>query len=370
MDEEILYVLALKFTNGIGDILAKQLISYCGSAKAVFNMPKGKLMRIPSIGAKMVETVTNSTGVSEAQKCIDACLKYDIRIIPYFDSSFPPKLKLVNDAPLVLFCKGAFINWNKKIVAIVGTRKATEYGKSMTLQIVNDLKSHDAIIVSGLAYGIDIAAHKASLDQNMCTIGVLAGGLDKVYPALHKNVATEMLESGMLVSEHPPGVKPDAHNFPARNRIIAGMSDTLIVVEAAAKGGALISANVAFSYNKEVFAVPGQLGGKYSDGCNLLIRSQKAIIYTSIQDLEYHLNWEVGKEVTKESVVDISKFTIEENLIIKILQEFDQGLQLDELSWKSELSVNKTLTLLLNLEFSGVVQSLPGKQYKLTRLFV
>lgn len=369
MNEETLYVLALKFTNGIGDILAKQLISYCGSAKAVFNMPRGKLLRIPGIGQKVADTIMNNGSVTEAENCITDCLAHDIRIVPYFDSGFPAKLKLINDAPLVLFCKGAFVDWNRKTVAIVGTRKATTYGKSMTTKIVNDLKSHDAVVVSGLAYGIDITAHRASLEEGMSTVGVLAGGLDKVYPALHKNVATQMLEHGMLISEHPPGVKPDAHNFPARNRIIAGMSDTLIVVEAAVKGGALISANVAFSYNREVFAVPGQLEGKYSEGCNLLIRSQKAIIYTGIRDIEYHLNWEAGKLATEESVVDISKFSDEERCIINVLKEFEQGIQLDELSWKSELKINEVLTHLLNLEFSGVVQSLPGKQYKLTRLF-
>ncbi|MGL1889516.1 MAG: DNA-processing protein DprA [Reichenbachiella sp.] len=366
MEEEILYVLALKFTNGIGDVLAKQLISYSGSAKSVFSLPKGKLLKVPGIGNVTVQAILNSKGLELAKSCLSDCQKYEVKVIAYYDPLFPSKLRMVNDSPLVLFYKGGMLEWNRKVVGVVGTRKASVYGKETTERIVAELKAHDVIVVSGLAYGIDVTAHKASLKNEIPTIGVLAGGLDKVYPAVHNSVAIEMVEKGMLISEHPPGVKPDAHNFPARNRIIAGLTDVLIVVEAAKKGGALITANISYSYNREVFAVPGKIGDKFSEGCNLLISSQRALMYNSIKDLEFHLNWEAGKEAVTKRELDLTQFDEEESKVITVLQQFESGLQLDELSWKAELTVNKTISLLLILEFAGFVKSLPGKIYKLS----
>ncbi|UXP31871.1 DNA-processing protein DprA [Reichenbachiella agarivorans] len=367
MEEERLYVLALKFTNGIGDVLAKQLISYCGSAKAVFHLSKGRLLKIPGIGSKVVDAIVNSDAIRRAELSLQQAERQSIQIIPYFDKAYPSNLKLVNDAPLVLFYKGAQVYNDRKIIGIVGTRNATNYGKQVTAEIVEQLKAHDTLILSGLAYGIDIASHKAALKNDLSTVGVLAGGLDMIYPAAHKGVVQDMLAQGGILSEHPPGVKPDAHHFPARNRIIAGMCDALVVVEAAAKGGALITANIAYSYNREVFAVPGELGSKYSEGCNALLRAQRALIYTDIKDIEYNLNWTPGKKQPKQTVFDLSIYSEEEQRIITVLSSFTKGLHLDELCWKSQLSINQTVSLLLNLEFSGLIESLPGKQYKLTK---
>ncbi|PIB35807.1 DNA protecting protein DprA [Reichenbachiella sp. 5M10] len=368
MEEEIRYVLALKFTAGIGDVLAKQLISYSGSAKSVFHLPKGKLLKIPGIGAKVIEALQQSKGLELADDCLRSCQVQSITVIPYFSSKYPDKLKLINDAPLVLFYKGNPCYNDRKIIGIVGTRNATNYGKQVTADVVEGLKSHDVLVLSGLAYGIDVTAHRAAIKEGMDTIGVLAGGLDKIYPAVHQNVATEMLQAGGLLSEHGPGVKPDAHNFPARNRIIAGMCDALIVVEAAKKGGALITANLAYSYNREVFAIPGELGNKYSEGCNLLLRSQRALIYTSVKDLEYHLGWKAGeKKREKAQLLDLSVYSEEERKVIVILSDFAKGLHLDELCWKSQLTINQVVTLLLNLEFSGLVESMPGRLYRLTK---
>ena len=358
------YVLALKLTPGIGDVLAKQLISYCGSASAIYKEKKGALLKIPNIGEKTLKALTSLSYVKEAEGILANCDKHQISVIPYYHTDFPERLKSVNDAPLVIFTKGKTSFKNSKTIGIVGTRNATNYGKQITEKIVNELKPHEAVVVSGLAYGIDIAAHRAALKCSLPTVAVLAGGLDKIYPSVHKKSAQEMLEGdGGWISEYPPGTKPEAHNFPSRNRIIAGMTEALIVVEAANKGGALITANIAYSYNREVFAVPGDLDNKYSEGCNALIRSQRANIYTGIKDLEYLLRWEKGESRPAKQLIDLSSYGESERKIMSVLEEFKTGLHLDELSWKTQINVNETVSHLLTLEFDGLVKSLPGKRY-------
>ena len=363
-ENENCYVLALKLTPGIGDVLAKQLISYCGSASAIFREKKGALLRIPNIGEKTIKALTSGDYLKKAEGIMTDCEKHKVSIVPYFHSDFPERLKTVNDAPLLIYTKGKSSFADTKMVGIVGTRNATDYGKQITEKIVEELVGHQAVVVSGLAYGIDIAAHRAALKNELPTVAVLAGGLDKIYPAVHKKSALEMLESnGGWVSEYPPGTKPDPHNFPSRNRIIAGMTEALIVVEAAKKGGALITANIAYSYNREVFAVPGDLEHQYSEGCNALIRSQKANIYTGIKDLEYLLGWEKGEAKPKKSMIDLSSYGESEKKIMSVLEEFKAGLHLDELSWKTQISVHEAVSHLLTLEFDGLIKSLPGKRY-------
>lgn len=367
MSDEKLYQVALKFIHGIGDVNAKQLVSYCGSAKAIFNSPKAKLAKIPGIGIKTIESIFSASVLHKAETEIEKCDKDGTNIMFYTDASYPSRLKLVNDSPILLFSKGDVDFNQQKVVGIVGTRKATEYGKSVTEGIVKDLEPHQAIIVSGLAYGIDITAHRAALDLNLPTVAVLAGGLDKIYPSVHKKYIKEIMANGAIVSEKFPGTIPEAHFFPARNRIIAGMSDAIIVVEAAEKGGALITGEIAYSYNREVFAVPGDIDHQYSMGCNKLIAKQKANIYSGIADLEYMLNWDQDIEATPsvKPVLDIDSFEGETRRIIQVLLEFKEGLQLDELCWKSQVAINQAVSTLLNLEFEGLVKSLPGKRYKL-----
>ncbi|SMD37983.1 DNA processing protein [Reichenbachiella faecimaris] len=363
-EDENSYVLALKLTPGIGDVLAKQLISYCGSASAIFKEKKGALLKIPNIGDKTIKALTSASFIKQAEDSILNCERQNVSVVPYFHPDFPERLKTVNDAPLLIYTKGKSSFLNTKMVGIVGTRNATNYGKQITEKIVEELVAHDAIVVSGLAYGIDITAHRAALKNNLSTVAVLAGGLDKIYPAVHKKSALEMLENGGgWISEYPPGTKPEAHNFPSRNRIIAGMSEALIVVEAAQKGGALITANIAYSYNREVFAVPGDLEHQYSEGCNALIRAQKANIYTGVKDLEYLLGWKKGEVKSKKQVIDLSTYGEPEQKIMAMLDEFKAGLHLDELSWKTQISVHEAVSYLLTLEFDGLIKSLPGKRY-------
>lgn len=368
MNDEKLYQIALKFIHGIGDVNAKQLVSYCGSAKQIFTFPKAKLYKIPGIGKKTIDSIASSLVLHKAEKIIKYCEKKGYRILFYTDFDYPSRLKLINDSPIIIYTQGK-INFNKqKVVAIVGTRKATDYGKETTKEIVENLKPHNALIVSGLAYGIDITAHKAALKCGLSTVAVLAGGLDKIYPAIHTEYVNEMLEIGGIVSEKFPATTPKTHFFPGRNRIIAGMADAVIVVETAEKGGALITAAIAYSYDRDVFAVPGNLNNIYSKGCNKLISRQQANSYLSISDLESLLNWDKDEKLIKQEAkpaLDINRFKGNDRKLIEVLLQFKSGLKLDELCWKSNVPINLASTILLNLEFDGLVKVSPGNIFKL-----
>jgi DNA processing protein len=366
MNQERLSFLALHHTPGIGDYLLKQLISYCGSAEEVFKKPKGKLLKIPGVGEVTAEAIRIGKSFEKAEKETTKAEKSNTEILFYTDKKYPHRLKQVVDAPTILYWQGNANLNHPKTVAIVGTRQATEYGKEMVEKIIKDLVPHQPLIVSGLAYGIDIQAHKQSLKNNLQTIGIMGSGMDIIYPSAHKETAKKMIEHGGLLTENSFGAKPDAHNFPARNRIIAGMSDALIVVEAADKGGALITAEIANTYNKDVFAVPGSIGITYSEGCNKLIRTNKANLYSSIKDLEYIMNWSVENPETKRakaSSIDMNEFEIDEQTVLKVLQEKNAPVMIDELTIKTSLSPSLLASLLLTLEFKNVVKSLPGKMF-------
>lgn len=366
-DQNRLSLLALHFVPGIGDYLVKQLVSYCGSAEQVFKTPKGKLLKIPGIGQVTAEAIRSEKTFHQAEKEFKKAEEEETEILFFIDKKYPQRLKEIEDAPSILYYKGNANLNHPKSVAIVGTRQATEYGKEMVAKIVNDLKSHDPIIVSGLAYGIDIHAHKQSLKNEMPTLAIMGSGMDVIYPSAHKDTAKKIVSHGALLTENHFGTKPDAHNFPARNRIIAGLCDALIVVEAAEKGGALITAEIANTYNKDVFAVPGSLSQAYSEGCNKLIRNNKAVIYTSIKDLEYHLNWSVEEKQSGKEEFDFSSFNSDEQTILRILNEKNRPLMIDELTIKSFLPPSQLASILLTLEFADVVRSLPGKQFALKR---
>jgi len=364
MDEK-LYQVALEFIPGIGDINAKNLIAYCGSASSVFESKISTLKKIPGIGPKTLDLLSSKEPLIKAERVVKDCERKGFQIHHFTDSSYPTKLKQAIDAPNVIYSKGN-INPGKRLLAIVGTRNATDYGRETTEKIVAGCKSLNTTIVSGLAYGIDISAHRAALKNDIPTIAVLAGGLDRIYPSIHKKYADEMLELGGWISENPPGTKPDAHFFPARNRIIAGMTDATIVVEAAKKGGALITANIADSYDRPVFAVPGDLNHTYSEGCNYLIRNQKALIYTGVDDLMYQLNWDEASENKRKAFEqDYSQLSDQDRKIVNILKDHPNGLPIDELSWRTQITLNQLAGSLLNLEFQNMVKSLPGKKYKL-----
>jgi len=368
MTEDRLSFLALHFIPGVGDQLLKQLVSYCGTAEQVFKTPKGKLLKIPGIGPVTAESIRAGSTFHMAEKEIKKAEKEETEILFYTDKKYPGRLKSIEDAPSLLYCKGNANLNHTKSVAIVGTRQATEYGKEIVSKIIEELKPHGAIIVSGLAYGIDIQAHKQALKNNLPTLAVMGSGMDIIYPAIHKDTAKKIVSQGALLTENHFGVKPDAHHFPARNRIIAGLCDALIVVEAAEKGGALITAEIANSYNKDVFAIPGSLAQTYSEGCNKLIRNNKASIYTSIKDLEYLLNWSVEEKNPKEKKMrDYSAFSVDEQKVLSVLQKKAGPVMIDELTITTAFSPSQLASLLLGLEFSNAVKSLPGKQFTLIK---
>jgi DNA processing protein len=367
MEQERLAFLALHFVPGIGSILFKQLISYCGSASQVFKSSKAKLLKIPGIGPVNAESILTKGTFALAEKELAQADKENVQLLFYTDKDFPSRLKAIEDSPAILFVKGN-VNLNvAKIVGIVGTRKATAYGKSCVEKIIDDLVPHQTPIISGLAYGIDIHAHKHALKVGLPTIGILGSGMDVIYPSSHKDTAKKMMETGGLITENIFGTQPDAHNFPARNRIIAGLCDALIVIEAAEKGGALITAEIANTYNKDVFAVPGNLGQTYSAGCNFLIKTNKAHLFTSVKDLEYIMNWDLSttKKLFTTSFNE-SNLSVEERLVVEALRKREVPVMIDQLSIESELPLGILSSLLLSLEFAGLVVSLPGKRYGLT----
>ncbi|MGV3587360.1 MAG: DNA-processing protein DprA [Adhaeribacter sp.] len=370
MGEELVYEVGIGLLPGIGNYLTRTLISYCGSAKQVWHAPPGKIEKIPGIGPTALNALKQGKNVlKQAEAILAQAQKEEVQVLFYTHKNYPDRLKQIADAPTLLYYKGNCSLNQRKIVSIVGTRKCTSYGKEITEQIVKDLTKHQALILSGLAYGIDIAAHRAATQYNLPTVGVMANGLDTIYPAVHRKISEKMLENGGLLSENTFGTKPDAHFFPARNRIIAGMADVTIIVESAIKGGTLITADIAHSYNKDIMAVPGPINSPVSAGCNYLIKSLKAAVYTELKDLEELLNWDLenGNSPTGKSALhkyQAEDFTAEEFKIIQVLQETKEE-QIDTLSWKTQVPINQISSLLLGLEFKGVVKALPGKKFSL-----
>lgn len=365
MDQERLSLLALHFIPGVGTRLIKQLISYCGSADEVFKRPKGKLQNIPGVGPATAQSITKGNTFGLAEKEFRKAAKEDSEIFFYTEKKYPERLKTIDDAPTMLYFKGNTNLNHPKVVGIVGTRQATTYGKKVVEKIVEDLVPHQALILSGLAYGIDIHAHRQAIKQQLSTVGVMGSGLDVIYPGNHVDVARRMMDRGGLITENCFGTKPDAHNFPSRNRIIAGMCDALIVVEAAETGGALITAEIANTYNKDVFAIPGAIGQTYSEGCNKLIKINKAALLTSVKDLEYIMNWIPGIESDIRTRASLVELSAEEKQVADAISTKGSSMQIDELTWKTGIPQGVLATLLLHLEFKGVIKSLPGKLYQL-----
>lgn len=367
MSSEKFYQVALSLIPGIGNVLTKQLISYCGSARDIFKSNKSKLSKIPGIGEKVAASIVGNEPFSIAEKELQRSEKHGIEILFYTDPEYPTRLKQIADAPPLLYCKGKFNFNTEKVIAIVGTRKATEYGKEAIEQLMPGIAKHRPLIVSGLAYGIDIYAHRSALKHKIPTIGVLASGLNIIYPAVHKETATYMLENGGLVSENRLDTKPDYHKFPERNRIIAGLADATLVIEAANKGGALITASLASSYKRKLFAVPGNISNPYSEGCNELLKTGNAHILTKIEDLERIMDWKADGSVEKKETIVPENLSKEEHALVNVLASNNNELLIDELSWKSQVPIGKLASLLLQMEFKGYVKSLPGKRFRLNK---
>jgi DNA processing protein len=336
-----------------------------GSAKKVFETSRAKLLKIPDIGESTVKEIFAFKDFNEIEKEVENCLKNNIDIITYLDSDFPFLLKHCYDSPIYLFKKGNVNFENRKIISVVGTRNATEYGKLITEKIIEEIKDYNPLIVSGLAYGIDITAHRAALNHGLETVGVVGHGLKILYPAQHKSTAQKMQENGCLLSEFFYEVGPNRENFPERNRIIAGMSEATIVIEAAESGGALITAKLANNYNRDVFAVPGNINQTYSAGCNQLIKSNIAALIDSGKDIVNILGWEKKSEISNRQTQMFVELEPDEQIIVDIFEKLKIPL-IDQISIEANFPMSKCSSILFNLEMKGVVKSLPGKRYQRT----
>lgn len=365
-DDLLKYKIGISQIPGVGSILAKKLIAYTGSLEAVFKESKRNLLRIPGIGDFLADAIINHQKLEKVNAEIEFIQKYDIHYSFYLDDEYPSRLKQCNDAPVILYYKGT-IDFNKeKVVSVVGTRSATDYGKEFCAKLVDDLSARhkDLIVVSGLAYGIDVCAHRAAIRNNVPTIAVLGHGLATLYPSAHKNTAREIVNNGALLSDFTSDVEPDRNNFVKRNRIIAGMADAVVVVESGKEGGALITADLANSYNRDVFAFPGRVNDEWSKGCNKLIKTNKAAMIESVEDLEYIMGWDATSRTQPKQMSLFNDLTAEEQILVNLLKE-ENNLMIDVICIRTDLPVSKVSPLLLKLEFMGLIKSLPGKVYRL-----
>ncbi len=369
---ELLYQIGLTLINGVGDVTAKNLVAYCGSAEAVFKEKKSRFLKIPGIAAKtadlLLNEINNKALLKRAEEEIEFIENNKITPLFYTDEAYPQRLKYCSDGPTLLYFKGDTNLNAERVISVVGTRTPTAYGKQVVEDFIAELKGSGILVLSGLAYGIDVMAHKAALESGLDTVGILAHGLDRVYPSLNEPVANKMLKQGGLLTEFMNGTIPDKENFPKRNRIVAGMCDALIVVESKMKGGSLITAEIANSYNKDVFAFPGRNNDEFSSGCNGFIKRNKAILIESAADLLYVMVWDDTKNPDKKNkksqlplLIDLNE---KEQSIVDSLKD-KTGVHIDEICTVAQLSMSEAAGLLLQLEFSNIVKSLPGKIYSL-----
>jgi len=361
--QDLLYLLALQKTEGIGDINAKKLIKHCGSAEGVFKEKSANLLKIEGVGTHKLKGLKNKKLLlAKAEVELAFIQKNNIQVFGFMDSDYPERLKHAIDNPLVLFQKGKIEFKQQRIISIVGTRNITNYGRTFLKKFIKDIAQYNPLIVSGLAYGVDVLAHQLAIENNLQTVGVLAHGLDRIYPSRHQNEANKMQENGGLLTDFWSGTNPDRNNFVKRNRIVAGLSQATIVIESAEKGGSLITADLANSYNRDVFALPGRTTDLYSKGCNNLIKINKASLLQSAKDLAYLLNWEEVKvkPIQKQLFVELDdNETIIYNYLLK------EGKQtLDIIALHNNLPIFKVSSLLLNLELKGVVRPLHGKLFE------
>jgi len=361
----LLYQIALVLIPGIGDVLGKKLVTMCGSAEAVFREPKRILRKVQGIGEVLSHAVGNKEILNRAEQEMNFISRYRITPLFFQDPGYPRRLSHCIDSPVMLFYKGVADLNSERVMGVVGTRSATRYGKGICRELVKGLASHNPLVVSGLAYGIDSYAHRAALEAALPTIAVLGHGLDRIYPYANTSLAEKMLSSGGLLTEFLSGTNPDRENFPKRNRIIAGLCDALIVVEAARKGGALITAGIANSYNRDVFATPGRVGDTCSEGANHLIRNNQAHLLQSYHDVEYIMGWrEADLKPVRQRKIFI-ELTSEEELVTEYLEKEKQS-GIDDIMLHTGLTPGKVSAVLLNLEFEGIIKGLPGKIYQMT----
>lgn len=366
-DDKRLYQIALTKINGVGDIIGKNLLRIVGDEEAIFKSSAKALSAIQGISNSLVKEILSPDVFIQAEKELEFVIKNNIQTYFFTDDQYPKRLQDCVDSPILLYFKGDSNFNNEKIISIVGTRNSTHYGNNFCDTFLSELaqKLPNTLIISGLAYGIDIAAHQSAITHGLPTIGVLAHGLDRIYPATHRQIAIEMLNQGGLLTEFPSKTEPDKHNFVRRNRIVAGMADAVLVIESNAKGGSLITAEIANSYCKDVFALPGRNTDKRSEGCNKLIYNHKADILLSASQFIEQMNWDrasLKKEKQprqQELFLDLSED--EQKIIDKLSAE--GATHIDRLSKELSIPAFQLFSTLLELEMRGLIKALPGSIY-------
>lgn len=363
-DTQLIAILALQNVNHIGDATAKKLIQKCGNPENIFKEKKSTLLKIDGIGAYTLKDLNTTSHFKAAEEELNFIKKNNIQFSYFTDSDYPERLKHCYDGPILIFKSGNIDLNRQKVISIVGTRQITSYGTTFCENLIEELSPLNPIIVSGFAYGVDICAHKAAINNNLQTIGCLAHGLNQVYPKVHKKYIHKVEENGGFITDFWSTDTPERNNFLRRNRIIAGLSEATIVIESAEKGGSLVTADIAGSYNRDVFAVPGRAKDKFSLGCNNLIKKQQAHMLTSAADLIYILGWQLEekkpKTIQKELFVELDEI---ENNIYNYLQKNGKEL-IDIIALECQLPIHKVSTTLLNMELKGVIRPLPGKLFE------
>lgn len=364
--QETFYRIALMKIPKVGAVTAKNLVAHCGSAENVFGASLKALKSIAGIGDAIAQNILNQSVLKWAEREMTFMAQNDIKVLFHTDKDFPKRLTHINDAPFLLFYKGTANLNAERVLSIIGTRKPTPYGLTMCERIIEGLLQYNPLILSGLAYGIDAAAHRNSLHLGLPTVGILGNGMKRMYPSEHTNLAERMVtEGGGVLTEYPSDQDPDREHFPMRNRIIAGMSDAMLVIETAKSGGSMISAKLAHSYDRDLFALAGRANDKYSVGCNWLIKTQRAQLIEGAEDIGYFMRWdEIDRKKPGAQTRLFTQFSDNQQLIVNILKQ-QEATSIDELNFELAKTPSEVASLLLELEFMGVVRVLPGKRYSL-----
>ncbi len=362
---DLIYKLALSFVPGIGPKITRNLLTRYSSLKEIFNAPAKQLKSVEGMNELRVSALKDVENLKKAEKELKFIEKHDIRTFFIADEDYPYRLKQCGDAPALLFYQGNADLNAEKTIAVIGTRKFTDYGQRLCEDLVADLKSQPGLLImSGLAEGIDTIAHRNAVKAGIPTVGVLGHGLDRIYPSVNKALSKEMIENGGLLSEYHAGTEPNRENFPMRNRIVAGLSDVTIVVESNIKGGALITAYLASSYNRDVAAFPGRVYDTRSAGCNMLIRTSVAAMITNASDLMQLMNWQPSKQKRPVQQKLFLNLSDTEQMIVDMLEKKDQ-VHADELLNHTQLTNTQLASILLGLEMQDIIKSLPGKNYRI-----
>lgn len=363
-DQDLIYILALQNVPKIGDITAKKLIAHCGSAEAVLKEKRNLLLKIDGIGNSMLQDVNNKNHLLAAEEELKFIRENAISCLYFMDNNYPEKLKHCIDGPILLFQSGNVDLKKQRLISIVGTRKITSSGVAFCEQLIEQLAVFNPVIISGFAYGTDITAQKAALKHSLQTVGCLAHGLNQVYPKVHKKYVAEIEKNGGFLTEFWSSSNPERENFLKRNRVIVGISEATIVIESAERGGSLVTADIANSYNRDVFAVPGRTTDSQSTGCNNLIKYNKAHLLSNPMDVPYILNWELDNDkkpaIQKQLFVELEE---DEKVIYNFLQPIEPQL-LDIIALECQMPIFKVASVLLNMELKGVIRPLPGKLFE------